>query len=142
MSKFCFLLLTLTICAPLPLLAQSTSFTAAQRAEGEALLKVAAKSIARTEREPGTGKFRSVFIQKRVTKDGREPVGLCGEINGKNAYGGYTGFQPFTLIGEDVEVGTTLGLSVAYLCGNNNPIIDTRDYTPEITAAYKAEVGE
>lgn len=40
-----------------------------------------------------------------------------------------------------VDVGRVAGFDVAYLCFNNNPIIDTRDYAPEMRAAYEAALG-
>jgi hypothetical protein len=123
-----------------PALAQSPAFTAAQRADGEAQIQVAAKDIAKNSRDPASVTFRNVFLQKRVVGN-REPVGVCGEINGRNGFGGLTGFQPFTLVGDQVYVGTFMDMSVTELCTNNSPIIDTRDYTPEITAAYKAAAG-
>ena len=123
-----------------PALAQAPTFTTAQRAEGEAQIQVAAKAIAKTVRDPSSVTFRNVFIQKRVMP-GREPVTLCGEINGRNAFGGLSGFRAFTLVGDQVYVGTAVGFAVEELCSNNNPIVDARDYTPELTAAYKAAAG-
>lgn len=121
--------------------AQSSAFTPEQRAEGEAMVLKAAKAVASTARDPASVSFRNVFIQKRVTKDGREPITLCGEVNGRNGYGGFTGFQAFLLLGDDIQVGDGLGLPVSYLCKNNNPIIDTRDYAPEMRKAFAAATG-
>jgi hypothetical protein len=84
--------------------------------------------------------FRRVFLQKRLV-GGREPISLCGEVTGRNGFGGLTGYQPFTLIDDRVYIGTAVGFPVAELCSNNNPIVDTRDYTPEMTAAYKSAAG-
>jgi hypothetical protein len=123
-----------------PALAQAPIFTPAQRAEGEAQIQVAAKAIAKTVRDPSAVIFRNVYIQKRIMP-GREPVTLCGEVNGRNAFGGLSGFRAFTLVGDEVYVGTAVGFAVEELCSNNSPIIDTRDYTPEVTAAYKAADG-
>lgn len=121
--------------------AQSPSFTAEQRAEGEALVRKAAASIASTARDPSSVSFRKVFIQKRMAKDGRQPITLCGEVNGKNGYGGFTGFEKFILVGDNVSTGKVVSFPVEYLCANNNPIVDTRDYSPEMTAAFKAAAG-
>ena len=121
--------------------AQSIAFTPEQRVQGEALVRKAAQSVASTAREPSSVSFRHVFIQKRVTEDGREPITLCGEVNGRNGYGGFTGFQAFILVGETVHVGRTLGFDVGYLCRNRNPIVDTRDYSPEMKSAFAAAAG-
>jgi hypothetical protein len=118
--------------------AQSPAFTQAQRAEGEAKIREAAAYLAKTMRDPSSASFRSVFIEKRVTEDGREPITICGEVNGRNGYGGFTGFQAFIAFGDRVDVGTALGLDVAQLCRGRNPIVDTRDYTPEMREAYAA----
>lgn len=121
--------------------AQAPDFSAEQRAEGEALVGRAARSIANTAREPSSVTFRRVFIQKRAGKDGRQPIVLCGEVNGKNGYGGFTGFQAFILVGDTVHVGRFFGLDVAYMCRNGNPTIDTRDYAPEMKGAFDAAIG-
>lgn len=42
-------------------------------------------------RDPGTAQFRNV--ERRNTDDGLPAY--CGEVNGKNAYGGYVGFVGF-----------------------------------------------
>lgn len=44
-------------------------------------------------RDPGSAQFRNV---KSVT-NGRGTA-VCGEINGKNAFGGYAGFQDFVVV--------------------------------------------
>jgi hypothetical protein len=123
-----------------PVGAQEAAFTAEQRAEGEAKIRIAAQHLATSVRDPSSTSFRNVFIQKRVTDKG-EPLTLCGEVNGKNGYGGFTGFQPFILIGDKVSVGKVFSMDVAFLCKNRNPIIDTRDYAPEMKAAYDAALG-
>jgi len=56
----------------------------------------------------------------------------------RNGYGGLTGFQQFMLSGERVYVTSAVGFEVANLCRNNNPVIDTRDYSPEIRESFNA----
>lgn len=46
----------------------------------------AKKLVARSLRDPGSAQFRDV---KRVGES------VCGEVNGKNAYGAYAGFKHF-----------------------------------------------
>lgn len=70
--------------------------TPQQRAEAdERYRKVALKTDAKTAverllKDPGSAKFRSVLI---VKNDGVEVV--CGEVNSKNGFGAYTGYQYF-----------------------------------------------
>ena len=49
-------------------------------------------------RDPDSSKFRYVrFIQKEESQDGTVSGYVCGQINGKNAFGAYSGFTPFML---------------------------------------------
>lgn len=40
--------------------------------------------------DPESGKFRNLYVTKDNTG-----LSLCGEINGKNSYGGYVGYRSF-----------------------------------------------
>lgn len=54
-------------------------------------IKTAKEAVADRLRDPESAQFRSV-------KSGTAPNGLatvCGEVNGKNAYGAYSGYQRF-----------------------------------------------
>lgn len=42
-------------------------------------------------RDPSSAQFRAL----KVLPGGPEDGALCGEVNAKNAMGGYTGFEPF-----------------------------------------------
>jgi hypothetical protein len=74
------------------------AYAAAQQAEADQKLMTEAQTIAaRDLRDPSAAQFRAVFVQ-------RKPVGaapwagapvVCGEVNGKNAYGAYAGFVRF-----------------------------------------------
>ena len=51
----------------------------------------AKEAVAQALRDPGSAQFRKLT---------REEIGntwelVCGEVNGKNAFGGYVGFRPF-----------------------------------------------
>ena len=48
------------------------------------------KAIADTLKDPASAQFRNVRLVQYL--DG---VVICGEINGKNSYGGYVGFRDF-----------------------------------------------
>ena len=129
----------IALASPSVTLAQQSIFTPSQRAEGEADIQKAAILLANSMRDPASATFRSVFIQKRINPKTGEHVALCGEVNARNAYGGLTGFQKFMLVGDQVYTGAGRGLFDAnFLCGNNNPIIDSRDYAVEMRRAYAA----
>jgi hypothetical protein len=48
-------------------------------------------AVADTLRDPESARFRGVRVLREA--DGRDA--LCGELNAKNAYGGYVGYEPF-----------------------------------------------
>lgn len=121
-------------------LAQLPAFTPAQRADGETKVQLAAKYMAGSLRDPSVAYFRNVFLLKRMTKVG-EQVTVCGEVNGRNGYGGFTGFQRFIYAADRVYIGNAFGVPVDRMCGNANPIVDTRDYGPEMASAFKAIAG-
>lgn len=56
----------------------------------EAAIENAKRVVADSLRDPSSAQFRNV----RVVPFGQGSV-ICGEVNGKNAYGGYVGFVPF-----------------------------------------------
>lgn len=60
----------------------------------------AKKLVADQLRDPASAQFREVKVVKQ--QDGSEAV--CGEVNGKNAYGGYVGFQGFVVHGSEVHM--------------------------------------
>ena len=58
----------------------------------DAALIAKVKAAARHDlRDPGSAQFRDMSV--KITPSGGKIV--CGEINAKNAYGGYIGFVPF-----------------------------------------------
>lgn len=56
----------------------------------EAAVKKATASVANSLKDPSSAQFRNVRI---ASYKGGSVV--CGEVNGKNSYGGYVGFRPF-----------------------------------------------
>lgn len=48
-------------------------------------------AVADTLRDPESARFRSVRVVRAA--DGTDA--LCGQLNAKNAYGGYVGYEPF-----------------------------------------------
>ena len=124
-------------------IAQPDLLTPEQRADGEAQVAKAGKLLADTMRDTSSTKFRNVFLQKTVGKDGKEYVSVCGEVNGKNGFGGMTGFHKFMLIADHVYVGGPGQIINAdEICGNGRAAIDTRDYSPEVRRAFDANAGQ
>lgn len=56
---------------------------------------VAKRNISRDLRDPGSAEFRNVRTYRQ--HDPRERA-VCGEVNAKNAFGGYAGFRPFVAV--------------------------------------------
>ncbi|KAB8306096.1 hypothetical protein EH228_17540 [Erwinia endophytica] len=54
------------------------------------------RDLASTLKDPDSVKFRGVrFIEDIGTKPSYKSGYVCGELNAKNSYGAYVGFQPF-----------------------------------------------
>jgi hypothetical protein len=49
-------------------------------------------AVADQTRDPEAARFRRTFVVRNPLEDNDA---LCGEMNAKNAYGGYVGYQPF-----------------------------------------------
>lgn len=67
------------------------------RADDEALLAKAKDAVSRDMLDPEAARFRDLRIYKKPPTD-EDPDGMslvCGEVNGKNAYGAYTGYSRF-----------------------------------------------
>jgi len=58
--------------------------------------------VAKTLRDPSSAQFREVIVRRATT--GAQIV--CGEVNGRNGYGGYAGFQEFIWHSGNVEMPT------------------------------------
>lgn len=76
----------------------------------EQLIQTAEAFIAYSLKDPDSAKFRNVFINKVENKaPNSKPIRLavCGEVNGKNAFGAYSGYQLFAVsaIGESPRGG-------------------------------------
>ncbi|MFC0634344.1 hypothetical protein [Brevundimonas balnearis] len=67
---------------------------------GSDLQSRAEATVAAQLRDPSSAQFRAVEVIEQP--DGRSVV--CGEVNGKNAYGGYAGFTRFVVDGARVEL--------------------------------------
>ena len=61
----------------------------------EALERAAMDAVAHGLRDPGSAIFRNVETVVYQRPKGGHTAYVCGEVNAKNAYGGYVGFRLF-----------------------------------------------
>jgi len=123
-------------------IAQTPTFSAEQRADGERQIISAGKMLSDSLRDTATAKFRNVTLFKTVGRDSKEHVSFCGEVNSKNGYGGMSGFQKFTTVGTMLIVGQSSFISAEVVCSDATPRVhDARDYTPELRKAFDANAG-
>lgn len=59
-------------------------------------------AVASRLKDPGSAQFRNLRVVEQVA--GQDAV--CGEVNGKNSYGGYSGFEEFVYKGGSVYIGS------------------------------------
>lgn len=65
-------------------------------------LRVAAQmAVEANLRDPGSAEFRNVVVVR-----GDSSTAVCGEVNAKNGFGGYTGYTSFVAIGRLVQIQT------------------------------------
>lgn len=67
----------------------------------------ARERVAAQLRDPNSAQFRNINMIAQST--GGEAV--CGEVNGRNAFGAYSGFQRFVFYGGVVSIEPDLGVS-------------------------------
>lgn len=60
-----------------------------------ALIAQAKRETAAVLRDPGSAQFRNLRIVTTILDTKK----VCGEVNGRNGFGGYTGFQTFVFYG-------------------------------------------
>lgn len=87
------------------------SLISCQAMAGENFVTEAKKAVIRNLKDPDSAKFRNL----RTIKTDKGLRLLCGEMNGKNSYGGYTGYVPFisdgdvlVYVGDDLASKSTL----------------------------------
>jgi hypothetical protein len=86
----------LIICAPV--MAQGARHQAAHGKGDIGGLSKARKSILSELKDPGSAQFRDV---RKGTDEDRARI--CGQVNSKNGYGGYVGFQKFVYFPDSDE---------------------------------------
>lgn len=89
---------------------ESTNAYLKSKTEVEAI-ESAQESVRRSLKDPGSAQFRNVRLVSWYS--GKV---VCGEVNGKNSYGGYVGFKRFVASPNSSEIERT---------GNRFPEIDT-----------------
>lgn len=67
-----------------------------KRSEEIGLHMVAEKYIKARMKDPSSTEFRNQFIGKKGAP--------CGEVNAKNSFGGFTGFQRYIVVGPELAV--------------------------------------
>lgn len=80
------------------------------------VIKATQEQVTDGLRDPSSAQFRKV----RIVDHGGLPA-VCGEVNGRNAYGGYAGYQPFIgsphsyqLVGHDFTTAEGAAASAGY----------------------------
>ncbi|MDX9707138.1 MAG: hypothetical protein RBT86_06110 [Azospira sp.] len=111
---------TLTACAPLPYenslnklhmsamreadeMARVTTASIAKIGEA-ATIEAALKKVRYGMKDPDSAQFRNVRIQLHAMSEDKI---ICGEVNGKNSYGGYVGFVKFIASPENNHIQDT-----------------------------------
>lgn len=77
-------------------------YTADQIAAGNKAIKATKEIVRATLKDPDSAQFRNVALFLNESGTGR----VCGEVNAKNSFGGYTGFEVFYYAADTVEVVT------------------------------------
>lgn len=87
----------MTVCALTIALTHATTLAATKKkANPEAALIARGQAEAKALlKDPESARFRNVHIGIDILGNKK----VCGEINAKNAFGGYTGFTPFVFHG-------------------------------------------
>jgi hypothetical protein len=68
----------------------ASAFIHAQALDDAALIEATKQAVADTLKDPSSAQFKNVIVF-----DGGKQRAVCGEVNGKNSYGGYVGFKKF-----------------------------------------------
>jgi hypothetical protein len=80
----------------------NVSATSSVAADDSDLIKEAKSAIVSGLRDPDSAQFWNVVVRRKKCvqptvchDDSTAEPNVCGEVNAKNGYGGYSGFQPF-----------------------------------------------
>lgn len=131
------LLSVAAVLAAAPVIAQTDLFSPEERAQGESSVQAAAAYFATSLRDPSSATFRNVHFGKRPPPTKTLKIIVCGEVNARNGFGGFTGYQHFIVSGSEVHTGKVAGLSVREACFDQR-VFDSKDYSDELAAVFKA----
>lgn len=95
----------LTICATLA--ACAAPVTSTQRLELTAAQVATIENTVRYRmKDPESAQFRNIRSSRVTRDDGTVNQEICGQVNGRNSFGGYVGFQTFTgrLVGDQFQI--------------------------------------
>lgn len=53
------------------------------------------EAVKRSLKDPNSAQFRDIHVASHETKCGTAVEAICGQVNARNAFGGYVGFRPF-----------------------------------------------
>ncbi|MFT3809815.1 MAG: hypothetical protein QM698_07835 [Micropepsaceae bacterium] len=115
-------------------IAHAANLSKEHRAEGEQLLQWSAAEMIKTLKDSESSKFRDVYIRTTIGKNGNTYVGICGFINAKNSYGGYTGWQAWSASvlgnqGFKLFIGDDGLIEASVLCRTSVGYWDAKDYS-------------
>ena len=124
------------------------SITSVERTQGMAMIKAAGTRLADKLKDPDSARFRQVVIRKVSRKDGTVVIDVCGQVNAKNGYGGFSGWTAFESEGNSVLMdGELATISIAEICeATQNAVgekytIDAKDYALELKTAFQNSAG-
>lgn len=72
----------------------SSGGTASPETRADVYVLRAEDKLKESLKDAGSAKFRNVFVSRNVNGTDTTDT-VCGEVNSKNALGGYAGFKPF-----------------------------------------------
>lgn len=75
----------------------SVGVLAQNSANYSAIVKQAKMLAAKDLRDPDSARFRNLGVYRWTT--GKGGIAVCGDINGKNSFGGYVGYRGFVVYG-------------------------------------------
>lgn len=81
-------------------------------------------AIKASARDPGSVRFRDVYTVN-LGDDSERLILVCGQVAGRNGFGGYTGFDRFVATsGRDVRIAGTTGFESFYAdCIRGRPVV-------------------
>jgi hypothetical protein len=85
-------------------------------------------AVKESAREPASTSYRGIFLTTAEYTDRRTPSWvLCGESNGRNGYGGITGWTVFAYMPDAVPALSSAFVNVTY-CSADRPVIVGKRY--------------